>query len=104
MPAQDDIAGNGLVEASGLEAVSAREVDDAEKSSRAGADQPAFLALHSHAGIVRNLLATAGQTVEEGCLTAVRHPDQRQGRTRIGRLPYVQGRSIHKTFPGREIS
>src|ERR1700677_339637 len=44
---------------------------------RLRADERAFLALNSHARIVRNLLSTAGETIEQRGFAAVGRPHER---------------------------
>jgi hypothetical protein len=80
MAAEDDVARDGLIEARSLEAVGAGQIEYAIDAAARGTYEAAFLSLDGDAGIVRDLLATAREAVEEGCLTAVRDADQRKAR------------------------
>ena len=62
--------------AGGVEAVSARQIEHGVVLAGRRV-QATFLALDGHAGVVGDLLATAGQGVEQSGLAAVRVSDQR---------------------------
>ena len=78
MPAEHDIARDRFVEARGFEAVGAGQIEHAVSAAADGADEAAFLALDGDAGVVRDLLAAAGQPVEQRGLAAVGIADQRE--------------------------
>ena len=64
-----------------------------------GAEEPALLALDRHAGVVGDLLAAAGETIEQRGLAAVRHADEREREARRGKC---RGRrSVHGGVAGR---
>jgi hypothetical protein len=72
--AGEDIGGNAFVVGTGVEAVDAGEIDDKDIAAllRAGAADVVF---DGNAGEVGDLLAEAGEPVEERCLAGVRRPD-----------------------------
>ena len=78
-----EIAGDRLVQARGHQAVGARQVEHGIAAAR-GRQQPALLALDRDAGVVRHLLAAAGQLVEQRGLAAVGVADQGQAHERSG--------------------
>jgi hypothetical protein len=80
-PALDHLERDLLVGRRRRQAVRAGQVDDRD---RAAVLQPrqADLALDRHAGVVGDLLARAGEQVEEGGLAAVRVADQRHAPAR----------------------
>ena len=82
--AEHHVARDGLIEGRGLEAVGAGQVDHAEDAPGARADEAAFLALDGDAGVVGDLLAAAGETIEERGLAAVGDADERQAQLRRG--------------------
>src|SRR5207302_1368436 len=84
VPAEHDVAGDGLIECGRLEAVGAGQVDDAEGTAAARTDQSAFLAFDRDARVIGHLLAAARQTVEERSLAAVGDADEREGELRRG--------------------
>jgi len=84
VPAQHHVAGDGLIERRGLEAIGARQIDDAEAASGARTREAPFLALDRDAGVVGDFLAAARQAVEEGGLAAVRNADQGETELRRG--------------------
>src|SRR5205814_9499214 len=84
VPAEHDVAGDGLIECRRLEAVGAGQVDDAEDTAAARTDQSAFLAFDRDARVIGHLLAAARQTVEERSLAAVGDADEREGDVRRG--------------------
>ena len=65
-----DFPRDGLVKAGRVQAVGARQIEDADRAA-GGGRKYAFLALDGHAGIVGHLLAAAGQAVEQRGLAAV---------------------------------
>ncbi len=73
------VAGDALVGRARMQAVGARQVEHAQRLAGGGV-QPAFLALDGDAGVVGDLLAAAGQQVEQRGLAAVRVADQRHQR------------------------
>ena len=79
-----DVAGDLFVGTVRLEAVGAGQIENLQHPAR-GRREAAFLALHRDAGVVRHLLAAAGELVEQRGLAAVRVPDQGN----------AQGRSAH---------
>ena len=73
--AVQDVVRDLLVETGGREAVGAGQVEHADRCAR-GRDERAFLALDGDAGIVGDLLARAGQAIEECGLAAVGVADE----------------------------
>ena len=103
MAAEDDVARDGLIERGGLEAVGARQIDEAVDAPGTRPDEPAFLALDRDARVVGDLLAAAGETVEECGLAAVGHADERQTRAAARPVPRPRRRSWHGGRCGREL-
>ena len=80
--AEQHVAGHRFVGAGRVEAVSAGKVDQLERPA-VGEREPAGMPLDRDAGIVADLLAGAGQRVEQGALAGIGiadHRDQRSGR------------------------
>ena len=78
MPAQHDVARDRFIQGRGFQAVGARQVHHPVDAPAVRADEAAFLALDGHARVVRDLLAAAGQAVEQRGLAAIGHADQGQ--------------------------
>ena len=79
--AEKDVAGDRLVGACRVEAVGSGQVDQLD-GPPVGKRQPAGMALDGDARIVADLLASAGQRVEQGALAgigAAGHRHQRKG-------------------------
>ena len=82
LPAEQDIAGNLFVGRRRIEAVGAGKVDQLHGTAIVQR-QPAGMALDRHAGIIADLLAGAGECVEQGGFAGVGIADehnQREGR------------------------
>src|ERR1700733_9295788 len=78
MTAEHDIPGDRLIQRRRLQTVGARQVQQTVGATARGANETAFLALHSDAGVVGDFLAAARETVEQRGLAAVGNPDERQ--------------------------
>jgi hypothetical protein len=74
--AEQHVGGHLFVGRRGLEAIEAGQIENADAFA-GWRDRDAFLALDCHARVVRDLLAAAGEQVEERGLAAVRIADQR---------------------------
>ena len=75
--AVDDIARDGLIECRRHQAVGARQVDELILPAAISAVELTFLALDGNARVVRDLLPTASQPVEQCSFAAIGYPDQR---------------------------
>ena len=96
MKPRQQVAGDRFVGAGGVEAVGAGQVEHAHAGGRR-ACEAAFLALDGDAGVVGDLLATAGERVEQRGLAAVRVADQGDARDRGGlRAVMRRCRSVRK--------
>ena len=79
--AQQDVARDGFVERRRAQAVGARQIEDAQRAS-VGGGALAFAALDGDARVVSDLLAAAGQAIEERGLAAIGNADQRDAQRR----------------------
>ena len=70
LPAEQHVAGHRLVGAGGIEAVRARKIDHLDGAAVAE-HQPSGFPLDRHARIVADLLASAGERVEQGALAGI---------------------------------
>ena len=79
--AEQNVAGHRFVEAGRIEPVGAGEIDQLERPP-VGQREPAGMPLDRYARIIADLLAGAGQRVEQGALAGIGiadHRDQRNG-------------------------
>ena len=90
-PVEQHVARNLLVQGLRAQAVGAGQIEHARVQPRRRAQQPAFLALHRHAGVVADFGAQTGQRVEQRRLAAVRIAGQDDVRRR--RRTRLRGRS-----------
>jgi hypothetical protein len=74
--AEDDLSGHLLIRAGGMQAIGTGQVGEFNVFAQ-GQDQPARLAFHRDAGIVRDLLPRAGQGVEQGRFPGIGIADER---------------------------
>ncbi len=87
------IDGDTCIFGVGGKTVDAGQVDQREVVA-ADAAHAAGVLLHRHAGIVGDLLAQAGEPVEERGFAAVRRPDERNGAETAARLARLEGRLL----------
>jgi hypothetical protein len=84
--AQDGVARHHLVGAAGAQGIGAGQIEHAQGAA-AGRVQHAFLPLDGNARVVGDLLAAAGQGVEQGGLAGIGIADQRDaGGARLNRV------------------
>jgi len=74
-PAENDVTSDFLVRAASAQRISTREIDQIDAMPSWRLDHPR-LSLHGHTGIIRDLLAPAGKSIEQRRLAAVRRADQ----------------------------
>ena len=70
LPAEQDVAGDRFVGARRIEAVGAGQVDHLDRAA-VGQHQPARMPLDGDAGIIADLLARAGQRIEQRALAGI---------------------------------
>ena len=70
LPAEQDVAGDRLIGACGIEAVGAGQVDHLDRAA-VGERQPARMPLDRDPGIIADLLARAGQRIEQRALAGI---------------------------------
>ncbi|MNT56298.1 hypothetical protein D3C72_1935840 [compost metagenome] len=92
----DDVAGDALIFAVGIQAVGTRQIQQTH-TALARRRQPAFFALDRHTGVIGHFLACARQQVEQGGLTAVRVAQQRGAQCRGFTLARGRG-DVHGSF------
>src|SRR5215469_12546478 len=102
MAAQHDVTRDCLVECCRLQAVGARQIDHAKSAPGPRSGETTFLALDGDARIVGNLLAAAGETIEECGLAAVRDADE--GETDLRRGQCRGRRGVHGPDPARDTA
>ena len=83
----------------GGEAVDAGEIDQREVAAT-DTLHLAGVVFHGHAGVVCDLLAQAGETVEQGRLAAVWRPDERHGPQPLGRAGNLDRRRFDEVDDG----
>ena len=99
-PTEQHIGRDLLVGSQRIEAVGARQIENAHAPPR-GRQQRAFLALDGDAGVVGDLLPAAGEHVEQRRLAAVRVTDQGDQGTRIGAQEGIHGPIRVAAAPGK---
>ena len=95
-PAQHHVAGDFLVRAAGAQRIGAGQVEHVTRRP-AGVVKRALLPLDGDAGVVGDLLAAAGQGVEQRGLAAIGIADQRRRAARIGQRRSFGGWSVRSS-------
>lgn len=85
-----DVARDLLVEAAGIEAISAGEVDQLDRAAIVE-HQPTRMPLDGDAGIIAHLLPRAGQRVEQGTFAGIGIADERNQRCGVHQMAMGMG-------------